>query len=92
VTEVTRRILRPGGGRYEQRTASGNFIEFNFRPLSDGGVLGLYRDITTLKSREEALAAAKESAESARDAAEKERAEAEAANQAKSTFLGNHEP
>ena len=87
VTEVTRRMLRPGGGRYEQRTASGKFIEFNFRPLSDGGVLGLYRDITTLKTREEALAAAKESAESARDAAEKERAEAEAANQAKSTFL-----
>ena len=87
VTEVTRRILRPGGARYEQRTASGKYIEFNFRPLSDGGVLGLYRDITMLKSREEALAAAKETAEAARDAAEKERAEAEAANQAKSTFL-----
>jgi PAS domain S-box-containing protein len=87
VTEVTRRILRPGGGRYEQRTASGKYIEFNFRPLSDGGVLGLYRDITTLKSREEALAAAKEAAEHARDTAEQERAEAEAANQSKSTFL-----
>ena len=87
VTEVTRRILRPGGARYEQPTASGKYIEFNFRPLSDGGVLGLYRDITTLKSREEALAAAKEAAETARDTAEKERAEAEAANQAKSTFL-----
>ena len=87
VTEVTRRILRPGGARYEQRTASGKYIEFNFRPLSDGGVLGLYRDITTLKNREEALATAKEAAETARDAAEKERAEAEAANQAKSTFL-----
>jgi PAS domain S-box-containing protein len=87
VTEVTRRILRPGGARYEQRTATGKYIEFNFRPLSDGGTLGIYRDITTLKSREEALAAAKETAEQARDAAEKERAEAEAANQAKSTFL-----
>jgi signal transduction histidine kinase/DNA-binding NarL/FixJ family response regulator/FtsZ-binding cell division protein ZapB len=87
VTDVTRRILRPGGARYEQRTATGKYIEFNFRPLSDGGLLGLYRDITALKSREEALAAAKEAAESARDTAEKERAEAEAANQAKSTFL-----
>jgi signal transduction histidine kinase/DNA-binding NarL/FixJ family response regulator len=87
VTEVTRRILRPGGARYEQRTATGKYIEFNFRPLSDGGTLGIYRDITTLKSREEALATAKESAEHARDAAERERAEAEAANQAKSTFL-----
>jgi PAS domain S-box-containing protein len=87
VTDVTRRILRPGGSRYEQPTATGKYIEFNFRHLSDGGVLGLYRDITALKSREEALAAAKEAAESARDAAEKERAEAEAANQSKSTFL-----
>jgi PAS domain S-box-containing protein len=87
VTDVTRRILRPGGARYEQRTATGKFIEFNFRPLSDGGLLGIYRDITALKGREEALATAKEAAEHARDAAEKERAEAEAANQAKSTFL-----
>src|SRR3954464_13996945 len=87
VTDVTRRILKPGGARYEQRTATGKYIEFNFRPLSDGGLLGLYRDITALKSREEALAAAKEAAEASRDTAEKERAEAEAANQAKSTFL-----
>ena len=87
VRNVTRRILHPGGSRYEQRTASGKYIEFNFRPLSDGGLLGIYRDITALKSREEALASAKESAEGARDAAERERAEAEAANQAKSTFL-----
>src|SRR3954470_5476308 len=87
VTDVTRRILKPGGARYEQRTATGKYIEFNFRPLSDGGLLGIYRDITTLKSREEALASAKEAAESARDTAEKDRAEAEAANQSKSTFL-----
>ena len=87
VTEVTRRILRPGGARYEQRTATGKYIEFNFRPLSDGGLLGIYRDITQLKTREEAIAAARDAAESARDSAEKERAEAEAANQAKSTFL-----
>jgi PAS domain S-box-containing protein len=87
VTQVARRILRPGGARYEAPIASGKYIEFNFRPLSDGGLLGIYRDITMLKSREEALAAAKEAAEYARDAAEKERAEAEAANQAKSTFL-----
>ena len=40
-----------------------------------------------LKRREEAVAAAKEAAETARDVAERERAEAEAANQAKSTFL-----
>ncbi len=87
VTDVTRRILKPGGARYEQLTATGKYIEFNFRPLSDGGLLGIYRDITALKSREQALAAAKEAAEASRDTAEKERAEAEAANQSKSTFL-----
>src|SRR5438128_2655900 len=87
VADVTRRMLKPGGSRYEQPTTNGKYIEYNFRPLSDGGLLGIYRDITTLKNREEALAAAKESAESARDAAERERAEAEAANQSKSTFL-----
>ncbi len=87
VTDVTRRILKPGGARYEQLTATGKYIEFNFRPLSDGGLLGIYRDITALKSREQALASAKEAAEASRDTAEKERAEAEAANQAKSTFL-----
>ncbi|MEN3379764.1 MAG: hypothetical protein V7604_5119, partial [Hyphomicrobiales bacterium] len=87
ISEVTRRMLKPGGSRYEQPTTSGKYIEYNFRPLSDGGLLGIYRDITALKTREEALAAAKETAETARDAAEKERAEAEAANQSKSTFL-----
>ncbi len=80
-------ILRAGGSRYEQRTARGKYLEFMFQPLKDGGLLGIYRDITKLKEREEALAAAKEAAEGARDSAERERAEAEAANQAKSTFL-----
>ena len=45
------------------------------------------RLVEELKAREEAIAAAKEAAETARDVAERERAEAEAANQAKSTFL-----
>ena len=45
------------------------------------------RLVDELKTREEAIAAAKEAAETARDVAERERAEAEAANQAKSTFL-----
>src|SRR5262245_6523293 len=45
------------------------------------------RLVHELKTREEAIAAAKEAAEAARDVAERERAEAEAANQAKSTFL-----
>src|SRR5262245_47875765 len=45
------------------------------------------RLVDELKRREVAIAAAKEAAETARDVAERERAAAEAANQAKSTFL-----
>ena len=56
------RILKPGGNRYERRTSDGRFIEFNYKPLADGGLLGIYRDITELKEREQALAAAKEAA------------------------------
>jgi signal transduction histidine kinase/transcriptional regulator with GAF, ATPase, and Fis domain/HPt (histidine-containing phosphotransfer) domain-containing protein/ActR/RegA family two-component response regulator len=81
--------LKPEGGRYERkrRTAGGRYLEFNFKPLEDGGLLVVHRDITALKEREEALATAKEAAEAARDAAERARCEAEAANLAKSTFL-----
>jgi signal transduction histidine kinase/DNA-binding response OmpR family regulator len=87
VQEWAGRVLKPGGNRYERRTASGRHVEFNFKPLDDGGLLVVTRDITELKEREEALAAAKEAAEAARDAAELARTEAEAANKAKSTFL-----
>src|SRR5215471_4987584 len=81
--------LKPGGNRYERkrRTAGGRYLESNFKPLDGGSLLAVYRDITTLKEREEALATAKEAAEAARDAAEQARCEAEAANLAKSTFL-----
>jgi signal transduction histidine kinase/ActR/RegA family two-component response regulator/HPt (histidine-containing phosphotransfer) domain-containing protein len=67
--------LKPGGSRYERkrRTAGGRYLEFNFKPLDDGGLLVVHRDITDLKEREEALAAAKQAAE--------------AANLSKSTFL-----
>ena len=79
----------PGGFRYERQTRSGRYIEFTYKPLADGSLLGVYRDITQLKERELAQAAAKEAAETAlaKAAAERERAEAEAANQSKSTFL-----
>ncbi len=80
VEELLARLTRPDGIRYERRAQSGKYVEFNFKPLGNGELLGLYRDITELKDREAALAAAKESAE-------RERAEAEAANQSKSTFL-----
>ena len=80
VAEVAARMRKPGGNRYERRTYGGRYIEFIFRELEDGSLLGVYHDITELREREAALAAAKEAAEAAR-------AEAEAANQAKSTFL-----
>ena len=63
------------GARYERRTASGKYIEFTFKPLEDGSLLALYRDITDLKQREEALATAKEAAETARRDVERTRAE-----------------
>jgi signal transduction histidine kinase/DNA-binding response OmpR family regulator len=87
VQDWAARVLKPEGHRYERRTASGRLIEFNFKPLEGGRLLVVSRDITELKEREEALAAAKEAAEIARDAAEMARTQAEAANQAKSTFL-----
>jgi len=69
--------LTPGGSRYERkrRTAGGRYIEFNFKPLADGGLLAVHRDITTLKEREEALETAKQAAEVARDVAEGARSE-----------------
>jgi signal transduction histidine kinase/DNA-binding NarL/FixJ family response regulator len=87
VAERAALVLNPARSRYERRTVSGRYVQFNFTPLDGGGVLAVTRDITELREREEALAAAKEAAEIARDAAELARAEAEAANQAKSTFL-----
>jgi len=67
------RVLSPSGCHYERTTPNGRYIEFDFMPLSDGSILSVQRDITELKERA--------------DAAERARAEAEAANQAKSTFL-----
>jgi signal transduction histidine kinase/DNA-binding response OmpR family regulator len=80
VTEITTLMRQPGGASYERRTVTGRYVHFTYQTLADGSLLGLYRDITELREREEALAAAKEAAEQAR-------VEAEAANSAKSTFL-----
>jgi signal transduction histidine kinase/ActR/RegA family two-component response regulator/HPt (histidine-containing phosphotransfer) domain-containing protein len=58
----------------------GRWIEVHRATLPDGRRLIVHRDVTELKEREEELARE-------RDAAEAARAEAEAANEAKSTFL-----
>src|SRR4051794_1167707 len=87
VQERAALMRTPGGSRYERLTRSGRYIEFTHRPLSDGTLLGVFRDITELKRRESEQADARDAAEMALAEAERERAEAEAANQAKSTFL-----
>jgi PAS domain S-box-containing protein len=73
VHEHNNRVLSPNGCHYERRTPNGRFLEFDFMPIASGDILSVQRDITELKERA--------------DAAERERADAEAANQAKSTFL-----
>src|SRR5262245_50539316 len=49
---------QPGGYRYDSRTAGGQHVEFNFKPLADGSVLVVSRDISELKRVEESLRAA----------------------------------
>jgi PAS domain S-box-containing protein len=73
VAELVAQATDPAGHRYERPTPSGSFVEFTFKRLIDGGVLAVFRDITELKQREEALAAAKEAAELARADAERTR-------------------
>jgi PAS domain S-box-containing protein len=48
-------IMRSNGARYTRRAASGRMVEFQFKRLADGRVLGIYRDIDELKRTEEAL-------------------------------------
>src|SRR5215469_2078372 len=87
VNEIATRMRAPGGNRYERRTESGRYIEYKYKYLDDGSLLAVYNDITEMRRREEALALAKEAAEAERESAERARMEAQAANQAKSTFL-----
>jgi PAS domain S-box-containing protein len=87
VNEIAARMRKPGGNRYEQRTETGRYFEYKYKYLEDGSLLAVYNDITELRLREEALALAKGAAEAERESAERARTEAQAANQAKSTFL-----
>jgi PAS domain S-box-containing protein len=80
-------MLLPGGFRHERRIHTGRTIEFTYKPLAEGSLLAVYRDITEVKEREKAQEDARDAAEMALESAERERAEAEAANQSKSTFL-----
>ena len=71
---------RADGSRQVRPRPDGSWVERCFVRLPDERRLVVVRDITELKQRETELARE-------RDAAEAARAEAEAANQAKSTFL-----
>jgi signal transduction histidine kinase/DNA-binding NarL/FixJ family response regulator len=65
VAERMAMMRNPGGARYERRTISGQIVEFNFRPIPDGGMLAIYRDITQLKEQQEAIEAARARTEAA---------------------------
>ena len=71
---------RADGSQQVRPRPDGTWVERCFRKMPDGSRLVVVRNITDLKQRETDLARE-------RDAAEAARVEAEAANQAKSTFL-----
>ena len=65
VEQRVKLMRTPGGTHYERRTASGRIVEFNFKPLPDGGLLGIYRDITELKEQQAEVEQARAHAEAA---------------------------
>ena len=73
-------FTRADGSQQVRQRPDGTWVERCFLRMPDDSRLVVVRDITELKQRETELARE-------RDAAEAARAEAEAANQAKSTFL-----
>ena len=73
VRQEVEHMRTPGGVRFERRSASGHYIEVNYKTLDNGTIISIHRDITALKERENALAAAKEAAEAARADAESTR-------------------
>lgn len=75
-------LRSPKSRQYEQRIASGRWVEVRGQNLSLGGRVTVTRDVTRRKEHEAALNLAKEEADRARLAAER-------ANRAKSEFLAN---
>ena len=80
IERIRRRFVEADGTPRDFLRTNGNRVEVRWIVLPDDRRLGMYRDITALKRQEERIA-------QERDAAQVARAEAEAANQAKSTFL-----
>ena len=73
---------RDPSGPYEQQRADGRWLKISERKTHEGGVVGVYTDITELKRRTMQLEQAVESLAVARD-------EAAQATKAKSQFLAN---
>ena len=71
MTELVRREGRARGDSPTDeplvrfRSASGQIVEFNFRPIPDGGMLAIYRDITQLKQQQAEAEQARTRAEAA---------------------------
>ena len=55
VEQRVARVLDPKGCRFERSFPTGQHVEFRFSPLGNGRTLGVYRDITELKQREQEL-------------------------------------
>ncbi|MEM7222509.1 MAG: response regulator [Pseudomonadota bacterium] len=73
---------RHPSGTHEQRRSDGRFLRISERPTDEGGVVGVFHDITELKRREAQLEQAVENLAKARDLAAQ-------ATVAKSQFLAN---
>ena len=82
VKELVDHLKTPGGVRFERPSPSGHYIEVSYKPLDNGTIISIHRNITELKEREASLAAAKEAAEAAR-------ADAERTRQSMQTVLDN---
>ena len=59
VAQRAKLLNRPGGISYVRQTPSGMWLEVKTVPVEGGGAVLMYRDITSLKQREEELAAAR---------------------------------
>ena len=73
VRELVDHLKVPGGVRFERISPSGHYIEVSYKPLDNGTIISIHRNITELKEREASLAAAKEAAEAARADTERTR-------------------
>ena len=87
VAQRRAQILAAGRLTFTAPMPTGVWAEYNFHPIPDGHLLIIVRDVTALKVSENEALAAKAEAEQRSLLAEAARAEAEAANDAKSTFL-----